>query len=135
MKTLTFEKIKRDLEVAAYVERLMPPVRPPRYRCCMPDIIYTQQEIAFMDRKLVRPRPTHAEVSIWEKVVINWLPLLTVFERNLVWKRANRLPWKLLCRELGRTRVHLWRIHDRAILKIQLQMKQKHKKCCQHKNT
>ena len=135
MKTLTFEKIKRDLEVAAYVERLMPPVRPPRYRCCMPDIIYTQQEVAFMDRKLVRPRPTQAEVSIWEKVVINWLPLLTVFERNLVWKRANRLPWKLLCRELGRTRVHLWRIHDRAILKIQLQMKQKHKKCCQHKNT
>ena len=135
MKTLTFDEIKRDLEVAAYVERLMPPVRPPKYRCCMPDIIYTQQEVAFMDRKLVRPRPTQAEVSIWEKVVINWLPLLTVFERNLVWKRANRLPWKLLCRELGRTRVHLWRIHDRAILKIQLQMKQKHKKCCQHKNT
>ena len=40
MKQITVEQIKQDLETAAYVERLMPPVRPPKYRSCMPDIIY-----------------------------------------------------------------------------------------------
>lgn len=30
------EKIKDDLETAAYIDRLLPPVRAPRYRCCMP---------------------------------------------------------------------------------------------------
>lgn len=133
MTELSFNEIKSKLETAAYVERLMPPVRPPKYRSCMPEIIYTPQELAFMDRRLVRPRPTQDQVSLWEMVVLKWLPLLTPYEHNLVWKRANRLPWKLLCRELGRTRVHLWRIYDRALMKIQ--MKQKSKKCCQHKKT
>lgn len=129
----TIEEIKQDLETAAYVERLMPAVRPPKYRCCMPEIIYTPQEIAFMDKRLVRPRPTQAQVTLWEMVVLDWLPLLTPYERNLVWKRANRLPWKLLCRELGRTRVHLWRIYDRALFKLTVQ--QNMQKCCQHKKT
>ena len=35
MKPVTLDTIKKDLRTAAYVERLMPPVRPPRYRCCM----------------------------------------------------------------------------------------------------
>lgn len=129
----TIEEIKQDLETAAYVERLMPAVRPPKYRCSMPEIIYTPQEIAFMDKRLVRPRPTQAQVTSWEMVVLQWLPLLTPYERNLVWKRANRLPWKLLCRELGRTRVHLWRIYDRALFKLTVQ--QSAQKCCQHKKT
>ena len=34
----TIEKIKDDLETAAYVDRLLPPVRAPKYRCCMPEI-------------------------------------------------------------------------------------------------
>ena len=39
------EKIKDDLETAAYVDRLLPPVRAPKYRCCMPEIVYTPQEM------------------------------------------------------------------------------------------
>lgn len=101
MKVKSVDDIKNILETAAYVERLLPPVRSPKYRCCMPNIIYTQQEIAFMDRRLVKPRPTQKQVSLWEKVILDWLPLLTVDEKKLVWKRANRIPWKLLCREFG----------------------------------
>lgn len=39
MADITIEKIKQDLETAAYVDRLLPAVRAPKYRCCMPDII------------------------------------------------------------------------------------------------
>jgi hypothetical protein len=124
MREMTDDDIKNALETAAYVERLLPEVRPPKYRCCMPEIVYTPQEIIFMDRKLVKPRPTQEQITIWETVILQWLPILTVYERNLVWKRADRLPWKLLCRELGKSRVHLWRIYDRAILKIRLTAQQ-----------
>lgn len=40
----TIEKIKDDLETAAYVDRLLPPVRAPKYRCCMPEIWRFQQD-------------------------------------------------------------------------------------------
>ena len=129
MKPITPEQIKKDLETAAYVERLMPPVRPPKYRCCMPDVVYTPQEIAFMDRRPIKPLPTQEQVSIWDKVVLEWLPLLSVSERRLVWKRANRIPWKYLCRENGCTRINLWYRYDKAILKIQYGMLYKRKKC------
>lgn len=135
MNNTSMDKIKKDLETAAYVERLLPAVRAPKYRCCMPDIIYTRQELLFMERKPIKIKPTQIQIDLWEKVVLNWLPLLTAYERNLVWKRANRVPWKLLSRELGRTRIHLWRIYDRALLKIDCYTQQKPKKCCQHKKT
>lgn len=115
----TIEEIKRDLETAAYVERLLPPVRAPKYRCCMPEILYTQQEIAFMDHKPLHVRPTQEQIAIWETVVLKWLPLLNVFERKIVWKRANHIPWKLLCREFCISRQMLWLKYDRAIIKIQ----------------
>lgn len=107
MKPITIEQIKKDLETAAYVERLMPPVRPPKYRCCMPDVVYTPQEIAFMDRRPVPPQPTSEQIAIWEKVILQWLPILDVEERSLVWKRACHIPWKLLCRDFGLSRPQL----------------------------
>ena len=113
------EKIKDDLETAAYIDRLLPPVRAPKYRCCMPDIIYTQQEMIFMDKKPIKIRPNQEQIALWERVVLEWLPILAVDERRLVWKRANRIPWKLLCREFGVSRQILALRSDKALLKIQ----------------
>lgn len=123
MKPVTLDTIKKDLRTAAYVERLMPPVRPPRYRCCMPEIVYTPQEIAFMDRRPVPPRPTQWQVMVWEKVILQWMPLLDVDERKLVWKRASRIPWKFLCREFGLSRNRLMGKHDKALIKIHFYIK------------
>ncbi len=71
MKVKSIDEIKDILETAAYVDRLLPAVQAPKYRCCMPEIIYTPQEIAFMDRRPVRPRPTQEQVSLWEMVILN----------------------------------------------------------------
>ena len=115
MKPITIEQIKKDLETAAYVERLMPPVRPPKYRCCMPDVVYTPQEIAFMDRRPVPPQPTSEQIAIWEKVILQWLPILDVEERSLVWKRACHIPWKLLCRDFVLSKPQLNILYSRII--------------------
>lgn len=118
MKPITIEQIKKDLETAVYVERLMPPVRPPKYRCCMPEIVYTPQEIAFMDRRPVPPHPTQEEIAIWETVILEWLPILTPRESRLVWKRASHIPWKLLSIDFGIERTQIWKVHRNAINKI-----------------
>ncbi len=123
MTELTIEQIKDILEMSAYVERLLPEVRMPQYRCCMPEIIYTSQEIALMDRRPAKLRPTQEQISQWEVVVLEWLPILTVDERKLVWKRANRIPWKLLCREFGYERAEMWRRYQKALTKISFYIK------------
>ncbi len=115
MKQVTLEQIKRDLATAAYVERLLPPVRPPKYRCWLFEIVYTPQEIAFMDQRPKPPRPTKEQIDIWERVILKWLPLLTVDERTLVWKRACHIPWKLLCHEYGLSRPQLNVRYERII--------------------
>ena len=125
MTEITTEQIKLDLETAAYVDRLLPPVRAPKYRCCMPDIIYTPQEIAFMDRRPVKQHPTQEQISLWEKVILEWLPILTPDERKLVWKRAKHIPWKLLCWEFGFERAEMWRRYQKALLKVSFYIKGK----------
>ena len=90
MAEITIEQIKQDLETAAYVDRLLPPVKAPKYRCFMPEIIYTPQELMFMDRRLLKVKPTQEQISLWERVVLEWLPILSINDRRLVWKRANR---------------------------------------------
>lgn len=119
MTDITIEEVKRDLETAAYVERLLPPVRAPKYRNCMPDMIYTPQELIFMEKRPLKIRPTQEQITLWERVVLKWLPVLSLDERRLVWKRANRIPWKLLCREYGVSRQMLAIRYDKAIIKIQ----------------
>ena len=119
MADITIEEVKQDLETAAYVERLLPPVRAPKYRNCMPDIIYTPQELIFMEKRPLKIRPTQEQITLWERVVLKWLPVLSLDERRLVWKRANRLPWTLLCREYGVSRQMLAIRYDKAIIKIQ----------------
>ena len=113
------EKIKDDLETAAYVDRLLPPVRAPKYRCCMPDIVYTQQEMIFMEKKPLKILPNQEQIALWECVVLEWMPLLTPDERRLVWKRANRIPWKLLSREFAVSRQILALRYEKALIKIQ----------------
>lgn len=115
---MTIEQIKDRLESAAYTMRLLPPVKVQGLRSYMPQIIYTPQEIALMDRRPVRPRPTQEQITQMDDV-LRWLEILDPSERKLVWKRAERIPFKILCREFGVSRQYLWTRYDRAILKIQ----------------
>ncbi len=113
----TIEEIKNRIESAVYVMKLLPPVRAQGYRSAMPDIIYTPQEIVFMDRKPLRPRPTQEQISQMDEV-LEWLEILEPWERKLVWKRGTRIPWKFLCREFGVCRSNINKKYDIAIMKI-----------------
>ena len=117
---IIIQQLKEKLETAAYVERLLPKVKVNGY---IPfavrfTIKYSPQEIMFMDKKPIRLTPTREQITLWEKVVLEWLPLLSAEERNLVWKRANRIPWKLLSREFNVSRQILALRLNKALHKI-----------------
>ena len=122
----TIEKIKNDLETAAYVDRLLPPVRAPKYRCCMPEIVYTPQEMIFMEKKMKQSKKLLTNKILFSGLLILIQLILAVDERRLVWKRANRIPWKLLCREFGVSRQMLAVRYERALIKIQYGCKKCH---------
>ena len=120
MRKITIKEIQIDIETAVYVDKLLPKVRVKGYVSftVMFPIKYTIQELALMDKKPIRLRPTQEEIGIWEKVVLEWMFILDSDERVLVWKRANHIPWKILSREYGLHRSNLSRHYDRALLKI-----------------
>ncbi len=134
MTEITIEQIKQDLETAAYIERLLPPVKPPKYRSWLFEIVYTPQEIAFMETPPLKIRPTREQIALWERVVLVWMDLLEPRERQIVWKRAKRIPWKYLCRDFGLCRARLIIIYDKALIKIQFFLIGK-KKCTLQKRS
>lgn len=117
MTNLTLDDIKMRIESAVYVMKLLPPVKVQGYHSTMLDIIYTPQEIAFMDRKPIKIRPTTEQITQMDEV-LEWLEVLEPWERKLVWKRGARIPWKYLCREFGYSRAQLNIKYQIALEKI-----------------
>ncbi|MBQ9035715.1 MAG: hypothetical protein IJ099_07155 [Alphaproteobacteria bacterium] len=125
MSKITIEQIKRDLETAAYIERLLPPVKPPKYQCWLFEIVYTPQELAFMDTTPLKIKPTKEQIDLWERVVLDWLEVLEPYERRLLWKRAKHIPWKFLLEEFDCGRSELWRKYSTALVKLFFYLKGK----------
>lgn len=113
----TLDEIKDRIESAVYVMKLLPPVKVQGYRSTMPDIIYTPQELIFMDKKPIKIRPTSEQITQMDEV-LEWLEFLEPWERKLVWKRGARIPWKVLSYEFGLHRSNLCRHYEKALVKI-----------------
>ncbi len=47
-----------------------------------------------------RPRPGPRQITEAEEALF-WLRWLERDDARIVWRRANRRPWKRICRELG----------------------------------
>ena len=122
---ITVEQIKQDLQTAAFVDRMMPKIRPPKASGWQFEIIYSQQEMELMERKPPKLNPTPEQIDTWERVVLDWFMILEPEERQLAWKRANHIPWKFLCREFGYGRAEMWRRCHRVLIKISFYLKGK----------
>lgn len=122
---ITVEQIKHDLQTAAFVDRMMPKIRPPKASGWQFEIIYSQQEMELMERKPPKLQPTPEQIDTWERVVLDWFMILEPEERRLAWKRANHIPWKFLCWEFGYGRAEMWRRFHRVLIKISFYLKGK----------
>lgn len=110
--------IEEQMRSSVRTLRRMPPVKVQGYFSTWPDIVRDQMEILQMEKEPLRIRPSARDIQELEEVLFEWMPLLNVDERRLLWARANRVPWKMVCGELGVGRTKAWEIYKHTLGKI-----------------
>lgn len=113
----TAEAVAEYFEEAMRTLRKLPPVKVPGYFTTWPQIVRTRQEIAAMEPVPMRVWPSAAAITRLEQTT-DWILWVDEDERRLVWSRAARVPWKLICVELGCDRTTAWRRWQMALTKI-----------------
>lgn len=97
----------------------VPGLKPHSYFSGWPDIVYTTWEILAQETKPLRlGSPPPDQISRMEEV-LDWMWLIdTTHERQLIWLRAKRIPWKAICRSMGYGRTKLWQDWVMTLTKI-----------------
>jgi hypothetical protein len=114
-KRLSEEQVIAIFREAVRTLKKMPPVRVQGYFNAWPEIIYTEREIMRMDQKNKVWRATPDAISRMEKAV-SWLSLLEdAVERKIVWMRANNIPWDIIKKTFGFSRVTANKKYKNAI--------------------
>ncbi len=110
--------VEEQMRSAVRTLRRMPPVKVQGYYSAWPDIVRDDREIMAMAKEPLRVRPSAHDIQELEEVLFEWMSWLTVEERRLLWARANRIPWKMVCGELGVGRTKAWEIYKFTLGKI-----------------
>lgn len=116
-----------EIVIAAFEEairtlRKLPSARLKSYFTSWPEIIHSEIEILRMDQKPNKWPATAEDISKMEKVC-SWIFFVkTVEERKIIWLRAARAPWKLICGQFGISRATANRKWKNAIRQITLQL-------------
>lgn len=119
-RTITVkQKIVEDrIRSAVRTLRRLPEKRVQGYFCLWPTIIREPAEVLQMEKEPLRLRASMKDITQMEEVLFIWMPWLEVEERRLVWRRSERVPWKLICAEFGVGRTKAWEIYKCALGKI-----------------
>ena len=117
----TAELVEEWICIAAQVERVLPPVGP---RTTRPRLIIVRdwQELLWDtlrdddDKPEPRFQPTNEQVSMWEKVVLRWFPLLEDKQDiKILWWRACGMSWVRIGKKLELNRMTISKYHAAAI--------------------
>ncbi len=117
----TQEMVAKQLEQAVITMHKLPPVNTKGYVSCWPEIVRPPHEVACTEPNPIRLPPTPDMIAKMEQA-FGWMKWLTVDERKLVWRRAERVCWKRITRELGYNRMTGLRKWQWALRKIVLHL-------------
>lgn len=119
-QSLTAEEadIEAQLRSAIITLKRMPPVKVQGYFSTWPNIVRDRIEILNIEKEPLRVRPSAKDIQELETILFEWMPILTVDERRLLWARASRVPWKMICGELGVGRTKAWEMYKYTLGKI-----------------
>jgi hypothetical protein len=119
-KIWTEEMVEKTFEEAIRTMQKLPTAKLRDYFTSWPQVIYSEIEILRMDQKPKKWPATPEAISRMEKAC-GWVLLLKeIEERKIIWLRAKRTPWKLICGELGFSRATANRKWKSAIRQITL---------------
>jgi len=111
-------EVEERLRSAARTLRRLPNVKVQGYFSTWPTIIREPLEILQMEPEPMRLQPSTADITEMEEVLFVWLKWLEPEERRLVWLRAERVRWKLICGRFGMGRTKAWEMYRRALASI-----------------
>ena len=119
-KTVTVKQkyVEDRIHDAARTLRRLPEERVQGYFSTWPKIKRDEMEILQMEKEPMRIRPSMDDITEMEEVLFVWLRWLEVDERKLVWQRAERVRWKLICAQFGVGRTKAWETYKCALGKI-----------------
>ena len=115
---MTIEEIKENLAFAAKVMRCLPKTGPHGYISSWPAILCQPGEAEVQPDGKNTYQPTAQDVSRMEEI-LDWFKPLNALETKLVWRRANKVSWKMISAELGYHRSKLDEKYRIALVKIQ----------------
>lgn len=111
-------EVEERLRSAARTLRRLPNKKVQGYFSTWPTIIRDPLEILQMEPEKMRVTPSNADITKMEEVLFVWLKWLEPEERRLVWLRAERVRWKLICGRFGVGRTKAWEMYRRALASI-----------------
>lgn len=111
-------EVEERLRSAARTLRRLPNVKVQGYFSTWPTIIREPLEILQMEPEPMRLQPSTVDITEMEEVLFVWLKWLEPEERRLVWLRAERVRWKLICGRFGVGRTKAWEMYRRALASI-----------------
>jgi len=114
----TKQEISLWFEEAVRTGRKLPPVGPRGYVSLWPEF-----KRVVGDEKHFFP-PTGAAIDRMIETTL-WMQWLNAEERQLIWRRAKREPWKQICAQLGCDRTTAWRRHTTALRIVLEQLESK----------
>ena len=117
-KIWTEEMVIRAFEEAIRTLKKLPSNKVQGYFNGWPEIIYKEIEILRMDQKPLKLRATAEEISRLEKTC-TWINFIeSIDDRKIIWLRAIKAPWQLICNQFGISRATANRKWKNAILTI-----------------
>ena len=117
MHNWTEKDVAGQFEDAVSTLRKLPPVRVQGYFNAWPEIIRTPEEIAACEPMPLRLRATPDAISRMDEALI-WLSWVEALERKLIWGRAAKKPWRVICCEVGYSRAVAWKKWQAGLRKI-----------------
>ena len=106
---------------AASIHRRLPEVRVQSYQSLWPTTLKDEWEYLYnlINGRTTLGPPMPPEVTFHEEVMDS-LIYLDRDRQQIVWARANRIPWKIMTEEFGRCRGTLWRRMNEGLYQIAL---------------
>lgn len=98
-----------------------PRERPQGFITAWPDMIRQSKKGQILKRGNARFSPNNRDITDLYKI-IDALYNLTEFQLRLLWARAVSIPWKSLQHKTGKSRTHLNRLHQNALIALQAEL-------------
>ena len=122
---ISAEQVGLRFEECVSVLRRLPGGVCLEYKSFWPDIRYSRDEIALMEKKkitVVKPSPEAIDRA---EECLSWITWVNDGERNLIWLRAKSISWRGIARETGYPKTSAQRYWFIALGKIVGRLKEK----------